>query len=488
MIRILMIAIGVVLLAGAPAPALARPRVAIVEFEKDSSGELQDVVAEALEDDFAIIGPRKVTRALDKLGLDTELSAKQLKKLARELEADAIIRGSVSRKSGRKILHLRLFLNGKKIRGFKAEFVNASSPKLRDALRDKLRERLGAAIEDRGESDPPPKKDKIKEPVETTEDTGEDAGPVEGNIDAEAGTEGAGEGEGEGDDEGDEDGGEEDPLGSKAVAVKTTTEPATAGAALNRVAIRADLGLSLQRRSLAFTARSYEEAPQPYANAPVPGARVEVEVYPFAFSNPNSFLAGLGIGGSFDQTLILNLESTVQPGTKFPVTQNSWSVGGRLRLVFGKKATSPSLVLRAGLGSRTFEVDRTQLMPGNVIDLPDVGYKGYSAGGELRFPVSPKVALLAGAAGIFVTTTGAIQTAEQYGQAQVTGVDARIGADIAVGKRFAVKIVADLTQMGFAFTGAGEMTNNRDGDPDTRDIGGATDRYLSGSAMFGVVY
>jgi hypothetical protein len=32
------------------------------------------------------------------------------------------------------------------------------------------------------------------------------------------------------------------------------------------------------------------------------------------------------------------------------------------------------------------------------------------------------------------------------------------------------------------------MTNNRDGDPGTKDVGGAADRYIGGAATFGVVY
>jgi hypothetical protein len=125
---------------------------------------------------------------------------------------------------------------------------------------------------------------------------------------------------------------------------------------------------------------------------------------------------------------------------------------------------------------------------GNVIDLPDVGYRGFSGGGDVRVAVSPSIALFGGATGIFVRTTGDIQSLDQYGQAQVTGIEAELGIDVAIGKRFAVRVAADFCQLGFAFTGNGEMARNRDGDPSTKDVGGAADRYLGGSALFGIYY
>jgi hypothetical protein len=42
--------------------------------------------------------------------------------------------------------------------------------------------------------------------------------------------------------------------------------------------------------------------------------------------------------------------------------------------------------------------------------------------------------------------------------------------------------------MGFAFTGTGQMSNNRDGDPMTKDVGGAADRYIGGAITLGVMY
>jgi hypothetical protein len=157
-------------------------------------------------------------------------------------------------------------------------------------------------------------------------------------------------------------------------------------------------------------------------------------------------------------------------------------------MVFGTKPTSFSLTLQANYMARQFIVDRSKLEQGNIIDLPDVSYKGYSAGLDVRIPLGARVALFAGGGAIFVTTTGAIQSVNEYGQAKVTGGEGRLGVDIAITDRMAVALSADACQMGFKFTGTGQMAINRDGDPTTKDVGGATDRYISAAATFGVLY
>lgn len=462
-----------------PAVAWAKPRVAIVEFDNDPGGELSDVVAELLEGDYSISGPSQVRRTVDKLGLDNELSSeKQLKKVAKELDAEAIIRGDVTSKSGgRKILHLKFFAGGKKIKGFKVEFVSAKSDKMRMALRDKLVEKLG---------EEKPKKNTDDEAVaEDEKPKGDDEEKAKGDD----------EDKGSGDDE-DEDGGkkkkrvaraggddDEDITGSVDVA-PVRQSPHTA----NRAAIRVDFGPSASRRQLVFTSRSFEEAPKAYENAVVPGGRVGGELFPIAFGNPDGIAAGLGVGGDFDQTIGLKLRSTAQPGTTFPVKQSHWSVGGRFRIAFGKKATSPTVTLTGGIFHRRFSVDRSQLMTGNIIDLPDVLYQGFNPGVSMRFPFVAQFALVLGGDVYLVTDAGQISKNTSYGQARITGGEGFAGFDIVLAKRFAVRAVAEASQVGFAFTGNGAQANNRDGDPTTKDVGGAADRVIGGALTFGVLY
>jgi hypothetical protein len=241
-------------------------------------------------------------------------------------------------------------------------------------------------------------------------------------------------------------------------------------------------------RTLTFTSRNFDQKPNGYKNSPVPGARFEGELYPFALSNPKGAAAGLGFAGDYDKTISLALQSTAQPGTKFPVNEQHWSVGLRYRVPFGSKGTSPTLTLGASYGMRTFKVDRSALQAGNVIDLPDVNYVGFMPGLEFRIPVAGSAAVFFGGRAILVTAAGDIQSNSQYGQAKITGGEGAAGIDILFGGRFALRLAGELAQLGYAFTGSGLMTKNRDGDPTTKDVGGAADRYLGGAATFAVLY
>ena len=476
--RSLSLAIGVALLL--PSVAWGKPRVALAPFAGDKAEAVEDMVAELLESEYSVSGPSQVRRKIDQLGLDEKLSEKDLKKLANELDADAIVRGDLSTKGSHKVLHVRLFVNGKRVKGFKVEFGSTRSAKVKEALKDKLLEKLGGSSAE----------EKPAKVEETTEGGGDDAEekpdkqdkkpPVEQATDDEEGDEPPGGGKktataGEDDEEEIDEKFEVKPKGSELHSA-------------NRAAVRVDFGPSASSRQLIFTSRNFEQAPKPYKNAVVPGGRVGGELYPLAFGNPNSIAAGLGVGGHYDKTLGLKLRSTAQPGTQFPVDQSHWSVGLRFRVVLGTKPTSPTVTLRGGLFHRRFSVDRTQLDMGNVIDLPDVLYQGYDPGADFRIQFGRMVAFIFGGEAYLVTNTGSIQKLNQYGQARVTGASGYGGFDVAIGKRLAVRAVGEFSQVGFEFTGNGEMANNRDGDPTTKDVGGAADRVIGGSLTLGVLY
>src|SRR3954463_4327820 len=142
--RPLVIVIALLALVGT---AWAKPKVAIIPFDGDPGGDAQDAVTDALGEDAQVAGPKEVTRAMDKLGFDTDLSEKDLKKLSSQLEADAIVQGSMSSKDGKQILHFKLFVKGKKAKGFTVEFGSLKSDKFKSALHDKLVEKLGGDVE-----------------------------------------------------------------------------------------------------------------------------------------------------------------------------------------------------------------------------------------------------------------------------------------------------------------------------------------------------
>ena len=275
---------------------------------------------------------------------------------------------------------------------------------------------------------------------------------------------------------------------SEGVSASVEVKSESTARAANRVGVRLDLGVSIQNRSLTFTSRAFPEAPKPFAQKPVAGARVAGELYPLAFGNPNGVAGGLGLGGMFDQTIVLNLQSTAQPGTKFPVTQRRFDIGPRFRVLFGHTDTSPSVTLGVGYMQRSFVVNRSGLTSGNTIDLPDVAYKGFDPGLEFRIPLIKQLALVFGGQAILLTSAGPIQGLDSYGQAKVTGGSASAGFDIIVGAHLAISLRGEATQIGYAFTGNGAMSNNRDMDPTTKDIGGAADRYIGAAATIAILY
>ena len=485
MARTLVLALGLCVLA-LPGLAAAKPKVAIVAFDNDKKGEAREMVADALADDALVLTAKQVNRAIADLAYDVAagLEDKQVKRLEKELEADAIILGAVGVHGKDKVVHFKLFVHGKRVKGFKVEVGSFKSTKVRAKLHDKLLEKLGfgddaggaggagAGDDTSGDDAAPPANATKKLPP--SDDGGDARSSADASIDP---------------------GEPHHPHGQVgedgSVSVTARVEAPAAGARAhtpNRDAVRVEVGPSASQRNLSFTSRDFPQAPKGYSNTIVPGIRTSGEIYPYAFADPDSVASGFGIGGMFDQTLLLNLQTTIQPGTKFPVTQRRWDIGPRFRYVFGRKDTSISLVVAVDYGHQTFKVNRSALMPGNTLDIPDVLYEGFEPNVELRIPFTPRIALGVGGGVILLSSAGSIETQAQYGQASVIGGEGNLKLDVMITQRIGASLAFDFAQMGFTFNGTGAMSNDRDGDPSTVDVGGAADRYIYGAATLVVVY
>lgn len=453
--------------------AVAKSKIAIAPIDGDENEEMADALETAIDgSELDVTGTRSTGRMLDRLGYDTDLTSKQAKKLGAELDVDAVLVGSLATKDGHKVLHFHVYVRGKKTRGFTVTFNNARSDRFKMMLREKLVDKIenpddakpardDSDDEEARDDDHRSKKKKKHKKKKHVAERDED------------------EDEGEGDEESSDE--ESDDEGS--VHVRASGRPA------NRVAIRFDLGVSVQNRSLAFTSRknNFPQAPNPYSNAPVPGMRFDVELYPLAFSNPNSVAAGLGLAAAFDRTFSLSLSTTDEPGVPVKATQQQWSAGVRLRIPFGGPRL-PTLTLAGDYGIRAFTTDRGGLMDPSSLDLPDTKYKFVAGGLDFRFPLAATVAFVGGGRAIGVLDAGPIQQPEQYGQARVFGVQANAGLDIVLRGRYALRFAGEFSQFGFAFVGNGAMSNSRDNDPTSKDVGGAADRSIGGAATFGVLY
>lgn len=258
-------------------------------------------------------------------------------------------------------------------------------------------------------------------------------------------------------------------------------EPAATEASADRDAFRVDVGLELLARALTFDSRAFANAPPPMRSTS-PGVRVAGEAYPFA-RDARPLVAGLGLAGEYDQALGLNLYAAASPGTALPVDQHHWSIGARFRHAFGD-ATMPTITAALDYTDRVFAVDRSS----GMADMPDVDYAGFEPGIDVRVPVTPKIALLAGGRLTLLQSAGAITNASQYGSANIRGGRAMTALDFVLGRHTALRLEGDVAVLGLSFAGTGMLSNSRDGDPMTIDVGGATDRYWGGSATMAIFY
>jgi hypothetical protein len=515
-----MLCAAAIALVGVARPALAAPtRVALTRMPDDTTG-LGKLIAGALTDgDLEVVTHKKVDRAIERLGIDAKLTAnRDLDKLASELEVDAILKAAFEHNTHR--LRFRIFANGKQGKPFLiAVNGDPDSDKLRTLVRKTLVAKLSAAVPADDKADKPDKPkhgakskdadDSAGEPVADAEQPGKagkadkpkHAARPKGTEDTEdtAGGQAAGD----------------KPAGDAATPASgnahhaakhvathddddtliSTAElhaaaPALSGAhSANLDAVRVDLGASMTERTLKFQANAgLASPPMPYKNTPVPGGRVAGELYPFAFGDPSSALAGLGIAGDFDQVAKLTLWTSAETTVPLKATDRHYSVGVRYRIAFGHTPTSPTLTLGAGYEARTFTVDRKGLMSPTSLDLPDVDYRMYDPGLALRLPLGRHVAFTAEGRALLTTNAGPIQRPDQYGTAKITAGTASAGLELILGDRIAVRVAGEATQVDLKFSGNGMLSNSRDGNPATIDVHTATDRYLGGSATLAVLY
>jgi hypothetical protein len=461
----------------------ADQRVAVAAVEGDKNGAVAKIIVAALdgEGDLTVISPKAVTRVADELAI--AIDDRQSGKLMEELEADALVMGSVESITGGKKLTLRIVPKG--VRKSRSAVVlygkKANADKIRGGIRNAVTTILEKAAADEppdqvqedgpktlaAEGDPPssggravPKRaitgstgKRDKRFVAFKEEQGPDGELTKGDEEGDA----PGGRDGDGDGDGDRDG------GAKKAAPRRV------------VAARISAGPSILTRTLEFSHRAFDQAPKDYRNSPVPGARVQGELYPIAFGS-SGLLANLGLAFEFDQTFGLKVNAG---GMELATTVRHFSVGARIRIPLG----GSEIALVGGYGQRTFKIARGAV----VLDLPDVDYKMFDPGLAFRVPIGP-VALFGDARVLLMTSAGQIQTNASYGAGDVSAFDVEAGLEVAITRMVAVKLTGDFVGIGYDFAGTGELSNNRDADPDTKDVGGAAERYIGGALTLAITY
>ena len=260
-----------------------------------------------------------------------------------------------------------------------------------------------------------------------------------------------------------------------------------------RNAAHIQIGASVVRRSMSFQlAEDFAEAPNGYNGPLAPGLNVAGEVFPLALTGlpekgfAGRLLSGIGFGFRYDQ--VLGLQTSIETGATalvVPTRQASYSVGGRLRVPIGK---SSSVTLAAGVGNLMFDVNRQNVPSGLVLDVPNTSYSYFDPGIAVQIAVHPKIDVGAGAQVLLITDAGDVQLPESYGAATITSYAADMRVVYRLTPSWRVRAVGSFTKVALAFSGNGEQTYLRDGDPGDQDVLGASDSYIGGILSLGYVY
>ena len=254
-------------------------------------------------------------------------------------------------------------------------------------------------------------------------------------------------------------------------------------------------GASLSRRRLSFTVSDgLANPPRGYTGTPVLGAYVAGELYPLRWRGIQGVAGNIGVTGEFDR--VIKLESKLgyedaqmmQMTAQLPTTQTRWGVGLVYRHRLNKTPIAPTLKFSVRYNRLSFTIDKDEAPAGVEVDIPNVDYTYFDPGAGIHYPLTRKFALLGEARFLVVTSPGTMERQNQYGPATILGFDSSAAVEYRFANSFVVRGGVRISGITFDFDGSGVLVNNRDGDPDTPDVGGALDLYLGGYAMLGYLF
>lgn len=509
----------------APATVRAQKRVVVLSVEGARNKSLQDDLSEIIRKENRVISSRTYTRTARRLKA-RKLSPEDVARVSAKISADGVLQSMIVADDDGYVLRLRLH-EGASGRTVKKLAVRLSRPSLPGRLRKALAKHLLPAIDhlqfnDSGDDDDmdsdardnartavgdgdddlndrPRKrarrsrrtarreerrssrardrkrsrKDEIRdEPVDDEDAIRDDDRDRDEDRDVRTASR-------------DEDVGVDDDMGDR--DAPGPADNRTAAERRRSGVMILSAGASVVDRSLRFTYRSdLTDAPKGYKGPAAPAARVSGELYPLAKDGKKKGLGpNLGIG--FEAEYVFGLQTAILDGggmmANLATTESRYGASAILRHNFGDKG--PSIQVSVGYGRLQFKVDKPTDV---VVDLPNTSYTYFDPGLAARYPVTPKISLFAGARALLITGAGEVQQRDQYGTAKLTGVDADGGVEYLFAKRYMLTVAARFTAVGYQFQGDGDMTVMRDGDPNTVDVGGALDKYLSGSATLGYLF
>jgi hypothetical protein len=415
------------------APAWAKPTLALAPIDGDRDGKVAELIEGAVEEDFKVIGPKKVEAAMGKLDI-SQVDPKTIKKLRKKLDAEIVVYGNVDKEGKKKNLTLSISARGKRTQKFEIDYKSADAKSFKKELRGELNSRLAGAERDDSNNDDDD--DDAKPKREAKRD--DDSGKVRKKRDR---------------DDDDED-------RPKKKAKRHV---------INHAALRLSAGAVAARRTLTYDGGG--SMPPPRVGTFGGAGRIDAELYPAAFGTIKGAAAGIGFAGEIEKTLGVSIDV---PGTSksASINQMRYSVGARYRVVFGAN----SFAFGASYWFRQFVADRSGLGGLEQLDMPDVKYKAIAPTGVLRLAAAPNVAIYFSVEVPLLLDAGPIQNGDNYGPANVLAFDLEGGAQILVGSNYAVRLAAQFEQVGLSFS---KMN---------RSVSGASDRLMGVTATFEVLY
>ncbi len=428
------------------ATAWAKPKVAVVPLAGDLPGnKISAEVAEALGDDFSVVGFKAIGKVTKKTG---ELDDDVVAKLEKQLPADAVIHGRVVKSGAKKSLQLKISVKGQDTADV---VVKLKGTTLDDDGKTKIHDQVqkGLAAADEGEKPKPltHRKEEDEKPVEKPKKHEEPEEKPKKRVAED----------------------EEETKIKKRHKKHDEDEPEGKRASQD---IFVDAGMAYGMRRLTYD--STATAKPPTVSTASISARVAGELY-FKAAGATGALAKLGIGGEFDKAFGVSISLGM---TTVPIDEGHYSIGARYRFDAGAASV---VVLGLDYAERHYIADRSKLTVASQLDAPDTAYQSAQVQIGARTPFTPAITGYATAMAMLPFAAGPIQKADSYGPANAYGLGLNAGVDIAVASAIAVRIAGEADQISLSFKGTGGLAQSR-------MVTAATDRQLGIVATLALFY
>ena len=266
------------------------------------------------------------------------------------------------------------------------------------------------------------------------------------------------------------------PAADTAVAPAQIVYHASSARLPGRSAAVLELGMTVMKRDLSFDLDGAGSGrPATYDGAPAPSALVQGVLYPGQLLAPHRrALAGLGIGFSFERSLLLETSALVAGGARdFATTQRRYGADLRYRVLVGQRDSS--VVASVGAGRMGTLIDEGDM----ELAVPDVDYGFVRVGAEGRLHASRLTAFTLAAHYLHVLDAGELESPGAYGEASVRGVELESSIVYAPTRWLSLRAGARYTRMDLSLEGTGTRALIGSGD-DQVQVTGASDEIFGG--------